>query len=353
MSGVFDHLYSNYTILASFLIPLVICYLITPVFKMMALKLDYVDHPQKNKKSHNRPTPLLGGLAIFVSFLIGILFTTRFEKLLIPLLLGAFVLVIFGLIDDKYGMMPNVKMAGQIIAALILIRMGIKVDTIQDHYLSLIFTVFWVVGITNAMNLLDNLNGLSSGIAGISALFFGIIAWQNGQMFVSTISLCLAGACFGFLKHNFPRAKIFMGDVGSMTIGFILSAIAIMGCWKTEKISISLSLPILILSYPIFDTTLVTIIRRMEGRSIFEGGRDHSSHILSLLGLKKKRAVLLIYIICLYVGFSAYLMSRANIYASFAIMGLAYLFLIILGIYLISVRLTRTKRLKANGRSKK
>ncbi len=347
---MYDRLYSSFSVVGAFLISLFLAYLITPLFRLIAIKLNFFDHPQLKKKSHTKPIPLLGGLSIFLSFLISILLTTRLEKILIPIFLGSLVLIIFGLIDDRLGMMPKVKLAAQLIAALIVIRMGIKVDTIQHYYLSLIFTVLWIIGITNAFNLLDNLNGLSSGIAGISAVFFGLIAWRNGQMFVATISLALAGACFGFLRHNFPRANIFMGDAGSMFLGFALSCIAIVGCWETEKISISLSLPILILAYPIFDTTLVTIIRLTEGRSIFQGGKDHSSHILAMLGLKKKKAVLFIFFICIYTGICAYIMSISNIYVGFTVMVIAYLFLLSLGIYLISIRLSRVKRLKENGR---
>jgi len=338
--------YSSFDIFGAFIIALVLSYCLTPLFKMTAMRLNFFDHPEIKKKSHAKPIPLLGGVAIFTSFFLAVLFSTRSEEALLPVFLGALVLVVFGLIDDRFGMMPNVKLAAQFIAALIVIRMGIRVDTIQNHYLSLIFTVVWIVGITNAFNLLDNLNGLSSGIAGIAGVFFGIIALHNGQFFTAVISFALAGACFGFLKHNFPRAHIFMGDTGSMFIGFILSCIAIIGTWKTDKISISLSLPILILSYPIFDTLLVTIIRIIEGRSIFQGGRDHSSHILALLGFKKKRAVILIFFIAFYTGVCAYMMSISSVAVGFAVMILAYLFLLILGLYLLSVRITKARKTK-------
>jgi len=325
----------------------------TPFFRMLAVKLGYLDHPISGKKSHAKPMPLLGGLAIVFAFFTGVLLTTRSENTLVPILLGSIVLVIFGLIDDRFGMMPNVKLTGQLVAALIVIRMGIKVDTIQNHYLALIFTAFWIVGMTNSFNLLDNLNGLSSGIAGISAVFFGIIAWNHGQMFVAVVSFSLAGACFGFLKHNFPRANIFMGDVGSMFLGFILACIAIIGCWKTDEITLSLSLPLLVLSYPIFDTTLVTIIRIIEKRPVFIGGKDHSSHILASLKLKKKKAVLYIYLICVIAGICAYIMSTSNVVTGFIAMVITYVFLFSLAVHLIFVRLSKSRKKNGNGNDKK
>jgi len=339
--------YSIFNIIGAFAIGLFLSYLMTPLARRIALKTSFLDQPHSKKKSHIKPMPLLGGIAIFFSFSVSVALTTKFELPIVAIFLGSLVLIIFGLIDDKWGMTPNVKLAGQFIAALIVVRMGIRVDTIPNQYLAIIFTMLWIMGMTNAFNLLDNLNGLSSGIAGISGVFFGLIALANGQIFISAISFALAGACLGFLRHNFPRAHIFMGDAGSMVIGFILACIAIIGCWETEKISISLSLPILILSYPLFDTALVTIIRLLEKRPIFEGGKDHSSHILALVGFKKKRAVVFIYFIGIYTGICALIMSFSSVYVGFAVMAMAYTFLAGLGIYLLSVRLYKSGREKA------
>ena len=343
---MYDQLYSPYSIIGAFLIGLALAYFITPLFRLIAIKLNFLDHPQFKKKSHIKPIPLLGGLAIIFSFVVSVMLTTRFEKVLLPIFLGTSVLLIFGLVDDKLGMMPRVKLTSQFIAALVIIRMGIRVDTIPYYYLSLIFTLLWIIGITNAFNLLDNLNGLSSGIAGISALFFGIIAWINAEMFVAALSFALAGSCFGFLKHNFPRAHIFMGDTGSMFLGFILACIALVGCWETERISVSISVPILILAYPIFDTALVTIIRIIEKRSIFQGGKDHSSHILSILRFvrNRNRAVLIIFFICIITGIFACAMSISNIYVGFGIMVMAYGFLFWLFLSLLFVRLSIFKK---------
>lgn len=296
-------------VFGAFLIAMIIAYGFTPLAKEIAFKIRLLDEPNNHKKSHARPTPLLGGLAIYMAFFASILFTTEINNNISSILAGSAIIFILGVIDDKLGMMPNMKLSGQIIAALIVYKAGLRVTTFEDYYVSMFLTVFWIVGITNAFNLLDNLNGLSSGIAGISSVFFGILAIGDSQIYVAIVCFALAGACFGFLKHNFPKASIFMGDSGSMLLGFLLACIAILGTWKTEKIGLSLSLPFLILGYPIFDTTLVTFLRLKEKRPVFIGGRDHSSHILASLGLKKRRAVLLIYVISITLGLSALLIS--------------------------------------------
>ena len=280
---------------------------------------------------------------MFLAFFTAVLFTTDVNNYAYGILVGSVILLAIGMIDDKLGMMPRLKLSAQILVALIAYKTGIRVITFEDYYISMFFTVFWIVGITNAFNLLDNLNGLSSGIAGISAVFFGIMAILNSQVYIAVLSFALAGACFGFLKHNFPKANIFMGDSGSMFLGFSLACIAILGSWETDKISLSLSLPVLILGYPIFDTTLVTFLRIKEKRSVFIGGKDHSSHILASLAFKKKKAVLLIYAICVLLGLSAFLVSALPLVAAVTVLAIATLSMLSFGFYLASKRLKSAK----------
>lgn len=335
-------------ILGAFFIAIIIAYGFTPFAKQIAVSIGLLDHPDR-KKSHAHPIPLLGGLAIYMAFFIAVLFTTSFNNYIYGIMAGSTIIFILGVIDDKFGMMPKMKLSGQILAALIVYKAGFRVTTFEDYYLSMFFTVFWIVGITNAFNLLDNLNGLSSGIAGIAAVFFGIMALYTSNIYVAVLSFALAGACFGFLKHNFPKADIFMGDSGSMLLGFILACLAILVTWKTDKISLSLSLPILILGYPIFDTTLVTFLRFMEKRPVFIGGRDHSSHILASLGLKKTRAVLLIYMISFLLGSSAILVATLPVVMAIAIALLAIISMVSFGIYLSVKRLASAKLKRRNG----
>ena len=335
-------------IFGAFFIGFIISYGFTPLARQIAFKIKLLDHPN-SKKSHAHPTPLLGGLSMFLAFFIAVFFTTNLNRPIYGILMGGAILMALGIIDDRLGMMPRMKLSGQILVALIVYKMGVRVITFEDYYTSMFFTCFWIVGITNAFNLLDNLNGLSSGIAGISSVFFGIMALLNSQIYIAILAFALAGACFGFLKHNFPKASIFMGDSGSMFLGFVLACIAILGSWETDKISLSLSLPILILGYPIFDTTLVTFLRLKERRPVSLGGRDHSSHILASLKLKKKRAVLVIYTVCILLGVSAFLVSVTPLGVATAILMLTIMGMLGFGIYLVEKRL-KSAKLRRNGK---
>lgn len=334
-------------ILEAFFIAGVVSYLITPFIRLLALRLDYLDHPRDNKV-HAHPTPLLGGVAIFFAFLTALMTKESAMALYTvkAIIAGASILLIIGLIDDKMGMMPNFKLLGQFLAAMIIIKSGLRINFIDNYYLSVIVTYIWIIGITNAFNLLDNMNGLSVGIAAIAAVFFGIISYLNGQAAVSVISFALSGAAFGFLKHNFPRANIFMGDSGSLVLGYLLAALALLGTWKSDVLTTSLMIPVLILGYPIFDTTLVSIIRTIEGRSIFQGGKDHSSHRLALLGLKRYRTVLVVYAICIFLGGIAVGITRVYWKTGIALGALAFIVMLAIGLRLSLVDTKRFGRKK-------
>jgi len=322
----------------AFFIAIIFSYLATPFMAYIAKKLDFLDHPAR-KKAHAHSTPLLGGIAVYFAFIAALYFTVSFNDPLKGALIGGSVLVIAGVVDDKYGMMPNVKLLAQLIAALAAVKMGVRVSFIKIPFLSAAFTVVWLVGMTNAFNLLDNLNGLSAGIAGISGLFFGALALTRGDAALAVVSFAIAGSCFGFLKHNFPRANIFMGDAGSLFLGFILASIAVIGSWKTTSVTTSLAVPIFILGYPIFDTTLVTFKRLQEGRPISKGGGDHSSHRLAILGFKKRRAVLALYAVSCALGLAAFGMTRAGAYFDMAIMIISFMAMLAFGIRLGMVRI--------------
>ena len=329
-------------ILEVFITSAIVSFLITPLIKIIAVKTGYLDHPQDNKR-HSHPTPLLGGIAIFFAFLAGIMSQWDIIGLfrnnhLLAILSGASLLLIIGLIDDRIGMNPNTKLLGQFLAAMILYKAGLRITFLGNYYLNLIVTYLWIIGMTNAFNLLDNMNGLSTGIAAIASFFFGIIAWMNGQGLVCITSFCLCGSCLGFLKHNFPVGKIFMGDAGSLVIGFILSAIAISGNWKSYGFFTSIAVPLMVLAYPIFDTTLVTVARILEGRSIFQGGKDHSSHRLALLGLKSRNTVLIVYLICALLGILALVVSKSSFKT-----GITIIIFVITGLALLGVRLSLVK----------
>jgi UDP-GlcNAc:undecaprenyl-phosphate GlcNAc-1-phosphate transferase len=328
-------------------IALVVSYLMTPLVRKIALRLNVVDHPN-HRKVHLQATPLMGGLAVFFAFVIATLATSDLKNEMVGILLGGSIIIIIGMVDDnmkgkKSGLFPNVKLAGQVLASLIAIKFGLRASFLDSPYLSIPFTVFWMVGITNAINLLDNMNGLSVGVSAISAAAFGVLALSSGDTQTGIVGLALAGACLGFLRYNFPKADIFVGDAGALFMGFALSAIAIMGNWRTDDLTISLSLPILILAYPIFDTTLVTISRILRGHKPYQGGKDHSSHRLVILGLSQRWAVVAIYIINVCLGIAAFLTAKANLLgASFIIAGVA-VFLVVSGLVLGRVKIAEEK----------
>ncbi|MCM8761447.1 MAG: undecaprenyl/decaprenyl-phosphate alpha-N-acetylglucosaminyl 1-phosphate transferase [Candidatus Omnitrophica bacterium] len=331
-----------------FVITTVISYLITPLVRMIAFRTGYLDHPKSNKV-HAHPTPLLGGVGIYIAFTAGLFTTVNLgqDPRLLSIIIGASILLVVGLVDDRMGMMPEVKLLAQFLAAMVVIKSGVRIGFLQNYYLSTILTYLWIVGITNSFNLLDNMNGLSAGIATIAAVFFGIVMWSGSQISIAVVSFAIAGSSLGFLKHNFPEAKIFMGDSGSLVLGFLLASTAILGSWSTRFLTTSLAMPVIILAYPIFDTTLVTIMRIKEGRSIFQGGRDHSSHRLALLGFKKKRAVLVVYGICICLGVSALLIQRLSLKSAFVVIGIVIMSLFALGVRLAMVDTGRFGRIKS------
>jgi len=334
-------------IIEAFFVSGFISYLLTPFVKRLAIRLDYLDHP-KDHKVHAHSMPLLGGISIFAAFVITVI--TKDQLISYPhikaMLIGATILLVIGLVDDKMGMMPNIKLLGQFLAAMVLIKAGLRIEFIKHYYLSVIVTYIWIIGITNSFNLLDNMNGLSAGIAGIAASFFGVISYLNGQPIVSVISFAVAGSAFGFLRHNFPKASLFMGDSGSLVLGYLLATLAILGNWKTYILTTSLMIPILILGYPIFDTALVSIVRILERRSIFQGGKDHSSHRLALLGFKRYRAVLIIYVICIFLGATAVAVTKVHWTIGIVLGIVASVVMLALGIRLALVDTTRFGRKK-------
>lgn len=336
MSGK-DFFYSSLDIIAAFIISLTIAYLLTPTIRVLAKRIGLVAKPSSHTM-HRHATPLLGGVAIFIAFFLAIIFTAGIDKNIASILIGGTILLAIGIFDDRYGMMPKIKLFGQIIAALTVVKMGVKVEFVENYYLASVFSCIWIIGITNAINLVDGLDGLSAGITAISAFFFGLLSWQKGDFVVATLSFGLLGSSLGFLRYNFPRAFIFMGDAGSMFVGFLLATIAILGSWGAPTKITSAMIPIFILGYPIFDTGLVIISRMREGESIFIGRKDHPHHRLVQLGLKNKYAVVVIFIITFVLGLCGYIMSMIESpVAAFWLTAIVFVSMISFGIRLLMV----------------
>lgn len=291
--------------------------LLTPLLRRLALRLGFVDHPT-SRKIHSEPIALLGGVAIYISFGAVLLLRGAPSRPLLGVLLGAAYLMVVGIVDDARGMNPWVKLLAQAGAASVVVACGIHTTFLGALYLNVPFTVLWIVGITNAFNLLDNMDGLAAGVAMISASAFAVLAGRYSeigaeQAVTAMAGAALAGSCLGFLRYNLVRASIFMGDAGSMVLGFTLASLASLGSWRSPTVATSIVIPVLVLAYPIFDTTFVTFLRLQGGRPVFQGGKDHSSHRLVNLGVGRTEAVLLIYLFSVCHALTAALVTSVTL----------------------------------------
>jgi UDP-GlcNAc:undecaprenyl-phosphate GlcNAc-1-phosphate transferase len=264
----------------------------------------FVARPREDRW-HKRATPYVGGIGIFAGLAAGILAAvavgavTGSHEEVLGILAGCAVLFVAGLLDDVFGLPPVAKLAAQFGAAAIVLSSGLKVTIVSNHWLALALATLWLVGLTNAFNMLDNMDGLAATLAAIAALFFAIdAATLHHNTTVLVVSLALFNACLAFLPFNLRRrgaARMFMGDSGSQVLGFALAACGIASTLKVAQTTVAtLILPLLILAVPILDTTLVTVVRLFEGRPVYQGGRDHTSHRLVYHGLTDRRAVILL-----------------------------------------------------------
>jgi len=268
--------------------------LLTPLAARLAVHLGVLDRPAPNK-AHLRATPYLGGLAVAVGVVIVGGLTAGASGQLVTVLVAALGLGVLGLLDDHRLVGPLIKLFVEISAAVALWLVGIGAGLFGVPALDLALTVVWVVGITNAINLLDNMDGLASGVTAISAITFFIISAQAGHFLVGALALAVAGSALGFLFHNFPPAKIFLGDAGTLLFGFLLAALGLKLDLVGENGFVRSAIPILALGVPIFDMIVVVIARIREGRPIYVGGLDHTSHRLAGRGLSARAVALLHY----------------------------------------------------------
>ena len=285
----------------------------TPVMRKVAIRYGVVDAPTA-RKIHASPVPLLGGGAIYVAFVLALLFLgNRFYiNELVSIFVGATLMSLMGVVDDRWGLGSYVKLTGQLLAGCILIYSGVQVH-LFFNWLDIPITLLWIVGITNAMNLLDNMDGLSGGIAMIAATFFALLASLSHQYLVGALAAALAGACAGFLVYNWNPAHIFMGDTGSLFIGFLLAAVGIKLRFPTNIVSVTWMIPLMVLAVPLFDTTLVSVGRLRRGQNpLTTPGKDHISHRLALLTGSRREAVLLCYLIGGATGVASVFLTRAG-----------------------------------------
>lgn len=302
-----------------FIIPMLVAfalsYFLTPLAKKFAIRVGAIDVPTDNRRVHTKPIPRMGGLAMYVSFTLSMfLFSDLEMRKLIGIFIGSTILVIMGMIDDVKPLRASLKLVVQIIAALVLVEFGFRVDFLTNFFrdsgyiffngLSVPMTVIWIIGITNTINLVDGLDGLATGIATIAAATLAYVAFINGNTAVGILTLMLAGSSLGFLPHNFNPASIFMGDTGAYFLGFILAAISIEGTLKGTT-ALTLVIPVLALGLPIFDTAFAIIRRMLTKKPIFEADKGHIHHRLLHIGLDQKGAVIALYIISMLMGATA------------------------------------------------
>jgi UDP-GlcNAc:undecaprenyl-phosphate/decaprenyl-phosphate GlcNAc-1-phosphate transferase len=328
-------------------------FLLTPLVRTIAFKRGWIAHPRK-ERWHKKPTALSGGIAIYLAAAISLLYFADFKSLIPHLILGTIhpelpdpaaviffgvtFIFILGLLDDFIHIKPQTKLVGQIVVASMVTFLGFRLHWFVSLTGDTIVTIFWIVGITNAFNLIDNMDGLCAGVGFIAACYLALL-FHGTFPEAYLLALILAGAIGGFLVYNFNPASIFMGDSGSLLIGFTLSTLCLF--YSGEQAGNKLSwyaVPVLLLMVPILDTTMVTIIRLLSGRKASVGGKDHTSHRLVLIGFSEKEAVVFLYGVGAISGFSAIFVSQSDTFTSPVVIIPLTIAILLMGIYLSQIR---------------
>lgn len=312
------------TIIAAFAVSAVLSYFFTPPVKNFAHKVGAIDVPKDARRMHKKPIPRLGGLAIYGGFLCSILIFGQLDETMLCVLLGAAIIVALGIFDDVLALGAKLKFVVQIVAAAIPVCIGdlqiglfTNLNPLSDTpfvhlgILAVPVTIIWIVGITNAVNLIDGLDGLAVGVSSIAAITMLAVALLTGNMPIAITMAALAGACIGFMPYNLNPAKIFMGDTGSTFLGYMLATVSIMGLFKFYAV-ISFAVPFLILGLPIFDTANAIIRRVAAGRSPMSPDRGHVHHKLIDMGFNQKQAVAILYAISATLGLTAVVLTSSG-----------------------------------------
>ncbi len=316
-------------IIFAFVVALVISYAATPMAKKLAFRLGAVDVPKDGRRMHTEPKARMGGLAIFLGFLISVLCfadfvlpTGSWNTGLLGILISSIVIVVLGIFDDIKPRSAKLKFLIQIVAAAIPVLLGVRVFVITNPFsgelvslpawLSVAGSILWIVGVTNAVNLIDGLDGLAAGVSSIAAvaLLSILLLVHSSSVTLLVMAAALAGACFGFLPYNFNPAKLFMGDTGSTFLGFVLACVSIQGPFKTY---VAFVVPLLVLGLPIFDTAFAIIRRLLKGQPIMAPDRGHLHHRLIDRGFSHRRTVMILYGLSAVLAISAILMLLTNL----------------------------------------
>jgi len=315
----------------SFLLPMIAVLLVTPLVIKLAHKIGATDKPNY-RKVHAKIMPRLGGLAIFIGVAVGYFVAGIYKEQVTGITVGAILIILLGILDDMYELSAKVKLFGQILAASLVVWTGLTIDFITIPFIGRFeldfwaypLSIFWIVAITNAINLIDGLDGLSAGISAISIGTVAIMAGIAGANLILTLSLIILGSIIGFLFYNFYPAKIFMGDTGALFLGYCISILSLLGLYKSVTL-FSFIVPIIILGVPIFDTSFAIIRRLVNKRPISSPDKSHLHHRLLAMGLSHRNTVLFIYGIGIIFSISAVLFSSATLWGSILILFMLFI----------------------------
>ncbi len=340
---------------------LLVCFAMTPLVRSFAVKVGAVDVPRDNRRMHDHPIPRQGGLAIFLGFLVAVVLFADLDRQVQGILLGSVIIVTMGAIDDIVPLPALLKFVVQIAAAGVAVAFGVRFEFIANpifwsdtQYISfgawsIPITIFWIVGITNSINLIDGLDGLACGVSAISSLTFLVISMVLRQVNVTVLLAAILGACLGFIPYNLNPAKIFMGDTGALLLGYVLSTISVIGLFKFYAI-ISFTVPLLALALPIFDTCFAIIRRLLKGQNPMSPDRGHFHHRLIDMGLSQKQSVAVLYSISAVLGLSAVLITTTGAMKAL-ILVFAFCVAIIIGIALLRGYDTHREKLQEEQRA--
>jgi UDP-GlcNAc:undecaprenyl-phosphate GlcNAc-1-phosphate transferase len=283
---------------------------LTPLLRKAALQFGIVDKPDGKLKQQKAPVAYLGGLAVYLAFLISLALTFNFDKEVLGMLLAGTIVIVLGLIDDFGVLTPVIKLVGQSIAVLVLLRSGIYIKLeFLPWYVCFPLSFLWLLGITNAFNIIDVMDGLSSGVALVCSLILFTVGIWNERIIIAIMSIALGGSLLGFLRYNFEPAQIYLGDTGSMFIGMMIGSLAMIGCYTAHNL-VACVAPVIILGVPLFDTMFVMYIRWRRGMPIIVGSPDHFALRLRKWRLSTTQTVMASYIIAVILGVSGLVMMQ-------------------------------------------
>lgn len=325
------------TYIIAFIIAVAVSFVTTPLIIKLAKLVGAIDVPKDKRRVHKVPTPRLGGLAIFLGFMSGLLYLVDIDSRMFGIIIGATIIVVLGFFDDINPLPAKFKLAVQVIAAVIAIQSGVLIRQVSNplHFIigkeyihfgiwAYPLTLVWIVGVTNAINLVDGLDGLAAGISVISATTLFAAAVITNQNIAAPLAALLAASTLGFLPYNFNPAKIFMGDTGALFLGYMLSVISVMGVLKGAA-ALSILVPIFAIGLPIFDTLFAMIRRALSGKPMMEADKGHLHHKLLDAGMNQKQAVLTLYSISAVLGFSAIALVEVTLKVAFVVVFAVFL----------------------------